>query len=387
MQVMSKRPFPLFTLGFRPFYLLAAFWSVVAMMEWLLELSGSGVRNIGSIPGIQWHAHEMIFGFAATVITGFALTAVQSWTGLDTPKGVTLMLLAVLWIAGRLGPLVSPYLAIVDILFLPTIAVVIGKLIVQRKMTRNLFLPLILSLLGLLNGLFYLSAYGRVNVDANTVLIASLFLIIMIEIMIGGRVIPSFTANAIAGLQQFKSKNLASITLVCSAGALLLSIFFAGNQITSMICFVAGCLQLMLQWGWRPLATVFKPMVWILHAAYAWIPLGFIFLGLSSLGILSVYIALHAFGIGATGGLIIGMITRTAMGHTGRQIKAGHIEKTCYALVQLTAIIWMIAHVTTGNWFHATISLAGVCWCLAFILYIYKYLPWLTKARFDGQAG
>jgi uncharacterized protein involved in response to NO len=387
MQVISKRYLPLFDLGFRPFYLLAAFWSVIAIMEWLLELSGSGVRNIGSIPGIQWHAHEMIFGFAATVIVGFALTAVQSWTGLDTPKGFSLMLLAVLWIAGRLGPLVSPNLAIVDVLFLPTIAVVIGKLIVQRKMTRNLFLPLILSLLGLLNGLFYLSAYGRMNIDANTVLMASLFLIVMIEIMIGGRVIPSFTANAIAGLHQFKSKNLANITLICSASAFLLYIFSSSNYLTSIICFLAGCLQLILQWGWRPLATVSKPMVWVLHAAYGWMSLGFIFLGLSSLGILSVYIALHAFGIGATGGLIIGMITRTAMGHTGRKINAGYIEKTCYILVQLTAIIWMIAHVTTGVWFHATIGLAGVCWCLTFILYIFKYLPWLTRARFDEQAG
>jgi uncharacterized protein involved in response to NO len=254
-------------------------------------------------------------------------------------------------------------------------------------MTRNLFLPLILSLLGLLNGLFYLSAYGQMSVDANTVLMASLFLIVMIEIMIGGRVIPSFTANAIAGLHQFKSKNLASITLVCSASAFLLYIFSFGNYLTSIICLLAGCLQLLLQWGWRPLATVSKPMVWVLQAAYAWISLGFIFLGLSSLGILSVYIALHAFGIGATGGLIIGMITRTAMGHTGRKIHAGYIEKTCYVLVQLTAIIWMIAHVTTGAWFHATIGLAGVCWCLTFILYIFKYLPWLTRARFDGQAG
>ena len=387
MKAISKRSIPLFALGFRPFYLLAAFWSVVAIMEWLMEISGSGIRDVGSIPGVQWHAHEMIFGFAATVIAGFALTAVRSWTGLDTPKGFTLMLLVVLWIAGRLGPLLSPYLAIFDVLFLPTIAIVIGKLIVQRKMARNLFLPLILSALGLFNGLFYLSAYGRMNVDANTILMASLFLIVMIEIMIGGRVIPSFTANAIAGLHQFKSKKLAAITLVCSAAAFLLWIFSVGNYLTSIVCFLAGCLQLLLQWGWRPLATVSKPMVWVLHAAYAWIPLGFIFLGLSSLGILSAYIALHAFGIGATGGLIIGMITRTAMGHTGRQINAGSIEKTCYTLVQFTAIIWMIAHLTTGIWFHATIGLAGVCWCLAFILYIYKYLPWLTRARFDGQAG
>ena len=162
---------PLFALGFRPFYLLAAFWSVVAILEWLMELSGSGLRGVGSIPGIQWHAHEMIFGFATTVIVGFALTAVRSWTGLDTPKGYSLMLLVILWIAGRLGPLLTPYFAIIDILFLPTIALVIGKLILQRNMARNLFLPLILSALGVLNGLFYMSAYGHINIDANDPLI------------------------------------------------------------------------------------------------------------------------------------------------------------------------------------------------------------------------
>ena len=352
-----------------------------------MELSGSGLRNIGSIPGIQWHAHEMIFGFAATVITGFALTAVRSWTGLDTPTGAALMLLVVLWFAGRLGPLLSPYLAILDVLFLPTIAIVIGKLITQRKMTRNLFLPFILSVLGMLNGLFYLTAYGRINIDANSILIVSLFLIVMIEIMIGGRVIPSFTANAIVGLHQFRNKHFSTWVLICSASAFLLWIFARDSWITALVCILAGLLQLLLQWGWRPLATISKPIVWILHAAYLWIPLGFIFLGLSSLGLLSIYVALHAFGIGATGGLIIGMITRTAMGHTGRQLRAGMIETTCYGLVQVTAIIWMLAHLTTGVWFQITIGLAGVCWCLAFGLYIYKYLPWLIKPRLDGQAG
>ena len=172
---MTKKTIPLFALGFRPFYLLAAFWSVVAILEWLMELSGSGLRGVGSIPGIQWHAHEMIFGFAATVIAGFALTAVRSWTGLETPKGGSLMLLAILWIAGRLGTLFSPCFAIIDVLFLPTIAMVIGKLILQKNMVRNLFLPLILSALGMLNGLFYMSAYGHINVDANSLLISSLF--------------------------------------------------------------------------------------------------------------------------------------------------------------------------------------------------------------------
>lgn len=385
--MLHKKTMPLFALGFRPFYLLAAFWSVVAILEWLMELSGSGIRAIGSIPGIQWHAHEMIFGFAGTVIAGFALTAVRSWTGLDTPKGSSLMLLSILWVAGRLGPLLSPYMAIFDVLFLLAIAVAVGKLILQRKMVRNLFLPFILSLLCLLNGLFYMSAYGFMNIDANLILTLALFLIVMIEIMIGGRVIPSFTANAILGLKQFRNQSFGTLVLILSVSSFLLWAFFPTSFFTAIICILTGVLQLILLLGWKPLATRSKPILWVLHAAYFWIPLGFLFLGFSSLGWLSIYIALHAFGIGATGGLIIGMITRTAMGHTGRPLKAESIEAICYVLVQATAMIWMLAHFMGGLWFHSTIVLAGICWCLAFVLYIYKYLPWLSKPRLDGQSG
>jgi uncharacterized protein involved in response to NO len=380
---MTKRTTPLFSLGFRPLYLLAAFWSVVAILEWLMELSGSGLREVGSINGIQWHAHEMIFGFATTVIAGFALTAVRSWTGLETPKGVPLALLVILWITGRLGPLFSPYFAIIDVLFLPTIAIVIGKLILQKNMARNLFLPLVLSALGVLNGLFYMSVYGHVNIDTDSLLISSLFLIVMIEIMIGGRVIPSFTTNAIFGLKQFRNKLLSSVVLVLSVASFLLWTFFPASIITTFICIMTGMLQLVLLFGWRPFSTISKPIVWVLHIAYFWIPIGFLFLGLSSLGLISIYIALHAFGIGATGGLIIGMITRTAMGHTGRLILAGSVDVVCYALVQVTALIWMIAHLISDVWFHSTIGLASICWCLAFILYIYRYFPWLTMPSLD----
>ena len=177
---MSKKTMPLFALGFRPFYLLAALWSVIAVAEWLCELSGYSFRGSSAIPGIQWHAHEMIFGFAATVVAGFALTAVRAWTGLDTPTGKSLMLLVLLWIAGRVGPLLSPYLAVVDVLFLPAIAIAIGRLILHQRMYRNLFLPFILSVLGVLNAVFYLSANNRIQIDANKVLIISLFLIVMI---------------------------------------------------------------------------------------------------------------------------------------------------------------------------------------------------------------
>ena len=384
---MSKKTMPLFALGFRPFYLLAALWSVIAVVEWLCELSGYSFRGNSEIPGIQWHAHEMIFGFAATVVAGFALTAVRAWTGLDTPTGKSLMLLVLLWIAGRVGPLLSPYLAVVDVLFLPAIAIAIGRLILHQRMYRNLFLPFILSVLGVLNAVFYLSANNRIQIDANKVLIISLFLIVMIEIMIGGRVIPSFTANAFFGIKQIRNKNLATLVLACCGASFLLWIFFPTNYLTAIVCLFTGLIQLKMLWGWNPLATVSKPIVLVLHAAYLWIPLGFILLGLSALGFVTIYIPVHAFGIGATAGLIIGMITRTAMGHTGRPLIAGVIETLAYTLVQATAIFWMLAHAFSGTWFHSALGWAGICWCTAFILYLFKYFPWLTKPRLDGQPG
>jgi len=384
---MSKKELSIFALGFRPFYLLAALWSVIAIIEWLFELNGYSFRGNTQIPGIQWHAHEMIFGFAATVVAGFALTAVKAWTGLETPTGTSLMLLVLLWIGGRIGPLLSPYLAIVDVLFLPAIAIAIGRLILLQRMYRNLFLPFILSFLGILNAVFYLSVFDRIDIDANQVLIISLFLIVMIEIMIGGRVIPGFTANAFFGLKQVRNKSLATLVMACCSASFVLWVFVPNSYITAILCLFTGTIQLILLWGWRPFATFSKPIVLVLHAAYFWIPIGFILLGLSALGYISIYIPVHAFGIGATAGLIIGMITRTALGHTGRQLVAGTIENLSYALVQATVIFWILAHLLSGTWFHALIGWAGICWCTAFILYLYKYFPWLTKPRIDGRPG
>jgi uncharacterized protein involved in response to NO len=254
-------------------------------------------------------------------------------------------------------------------------------------MYRNLFLPFILSVLGVLNAAFYLAANGRIQIDANKVLIISLFLIIMIEIMIGGRVIPSFTANAFFGLKQMRNKNFATLVLASCGSSFLLWLFFPTSHVTAVMCIFTGIIQFLLLWGWRPLAAVSKPIVFVLHAAYFWIPLGFILLGLSALGYVTIYIPVHAFGIGATAGLIIGMITRTAMGHTGRQLAAGTIEVLAYSLVQATAIFWMLAHFLRGTWFHSALGWAGVCWCTAFLLYLYKYIPWLTAPRVDGQPG
>ena len=384
---MSDKKFALFALGFRPFYILAAFWSIFTIAEWLLELQGIGIRRTNFIMGMQWHAHEMIFGFAATVVTGFALTAVRAWTGLDTPKGTPLLLLTLLWLAGRIGVLTGSSLIMLDIIFLPVVAVITGRLLLKRKMYRNLFLPIILTTLGILNASFYLSALGFLNVDANTLLFASLYLIVMIEIMIGNRIIPSFTANAVIGLSQFRNATLTKLAIMSSALTFLCILTGVHWIISSIACFVTAILHGVLLWGWRPLATRGKPILWILHVSYGWMPVGFLLLGLSRLGMMTIYPALHVFGIGVTGGLIISMITRTALGHTGRPLKAGSIELASYLCIQGALIIWLLSGMGNNSWFYPLLVIAGTLWCATFGLYLYKYIPLLIRPRPDGKPG
>ncbi len=384
---MSDKKIAVLALGFRPFYLLASCWAMFTIFEWLLELQGIGMRGFNWLPGMQWHAHEMIFGFATTVITGFALTAVRAWTGLDTPKRLSLFALVILWATARFGAFTGSIFIIVDICFLPIIAIVIGRLILRAKMYRNLFLPLILIILSCLNACFYLSTLGYLKLDVNYIIFASLYLIIMIEIMIGNRIIPSFTANAIPGLKQNRNQSLTKATIIGSALTFFLQIVSSYGPINAIACFIVAGLHLVLLWGWRPLATTGKPIVWILHISYAWIPVGFLLLGISQLGLITIYPALHVFGIGATGGLIIAMITRTALGHTGRPLLAGPTEITAYFGMQAVLLIWLLANSRHGIWFYPLMVITGLIWISIFTLYIIKYFPLLTQPRPDGKAG
>ena len=384
---MRGQKITVLALGFRPFYLLASLWAIFTIFEWLLELQNIGIRSLDGIPGMVWHAHEMIFGFAATVITGFALTAVRAWTGLNTPKGWSLLLLVALWAIARLGAFTGSIFIFVDIFYLPMIAIVIGRLIIKAQMYRNLFLPFILIILGCLNALYYLILFGYLKLDVNQILFAALYMIIMIEIMISNRIIPSFTANAIAGLKQNRNQSLTKLTILGSALTFLLQILSPIVLLNAIACFLIASLHLILLWGWRPLATKGKPLLWIMHLSYSWISVGFFLLGLADLGLINIYPALHVFGIGATGGLIIAMITRTALGHTGRPLVAGLIEAACYIGIQATLFFWLLGNSNLYNSFYPFLVIAGLCWVSVFALYLIKYLPLLMTPRPDGKVG
>jgi len=325
---------PLLRLGFRPFYLGAAAFAAVAIPLWVAVVLGQ-VTLPTTMPPLLWHAHEMLFGFAAAVIVGFLLTAGRAWTGLSTPHGASLAALALLWFAARVAALVAPYpvYAALDVLLLPLVAGLLSAVLLRARNHRNLPLPGILLLLATANAIFHLASLRVIDVAPMGALHAGLAAIVMIECLIGGRVIPSFTLSATPGLKSRVQPNLELSTLICTALGLASWVFAPLGRLTAILLGGAALLQLSRLWTWQSFATRDRPILWVLHVAYAWIPIGLALLALSALGILGASAGVHALAVGATGGLVIGMITRTARGHTGRPLQVSRPEVAAYALV------------------------------------------------------
>jgi uncharacterized protein involved in response to NO len=377
---------PLLRLGFRPFYLGAAAFAAVAVPLWVMVLLGSVQPSMHMLP-LLWHAHEMLFGFAAAVIIGFLLTAGKAWTGFATPRGRTLGALALLWASARVAPFFAPYpvYAALDMLLLPIVAVVLAGVLQRAGNTRNLPLPMLLLLLAGANGLFHLASLGLLDVSPLAALHAGLALVVMIETVMAGRVIPAFTASATAGLKLQPRPGLERLTLAMTAIALVCWVLVPAGVLSAGALALAAALHLARQWSWQPGVTRGRPILWVLHLAYAWIPVGLALLGLAELGIVGVSAGIHALAVGATGGLIIAMITRTARGHTGRPLRLSRIEIAACLLVLAAAILRSLVPLATTS--HVALVAAAVAWSGAFVLYLWVYAPWLTSARLDGKDG
>jgi uncharacterized protein involved in response to NO len=331
----------------------------------------------------------MLFGFAAAVIVGFLLTAGKTWTGLPTPRGAALGALAGLWLAARLAAIAAPYAvyAALDVALLPIIGILYGTLLLRADNKRNLPMAGILLALGLANLCFHLAALGVVQISPLSPLHAALGLIIVIETVMAGRVVPNFTANATPGLRIVPRPALGWTALGFTAAALLLWVFAPPTMIGAAAFVVAGALQLARQAGWQPWVTRDRPILWILHLSYAWIGVGFVLLGLAQAGWVAESLGVHALAVGATGGLIIGMITRTARGHTGRPLNVGRAEVLAYGLVMAAAVLRVLVPLVAPQWVVGAVAGAALAWSAAFAIYVVLYAPWLAATRVDGKDG
>lgn len=380
---------PLWRLGFRPFYLATALFAAAAIPLWIASLYGLTATAWPALRvGPLWHMHEMVFGMASAVIIGFLYTAGRNWTGLWTPTGARLAALAALWVAGRIAMLCAPpgVAALVDWLFVPAAAWPLATVLRQSGNLRNYFLVGLLALMALANGAFHAGAGRWLALDPVHAIQCAVLVVAVMEAAIGTRVIPMFTRNGVPGCQPAVSVPLdrASLALLAlSAAAWALR---APAWVTAPLALAAGLLVLLRVLRWQPLRTLRHPLVWILHLSYAWIGVGMLLLAAACIGLAGTSAAFHALAVGAMAGLVVGMMTRTTLGHTGRMLRAGRAETAMFALIQLGALARVAAALWTGAATPLLLASAA-CWSVAFAMYALVYAPYLASARIDGKEG
>ena len=228
---------------------------------------------------------------------------------------------------------------------------------------------------------------GWITLAPTSAIQAAILIIVIVESVIGARVIPGFTANAVAGVKPIVHVRRDRVSLGLTIAASLAWVLGMPASAIAALALAAACAQTLRLAGWQSHRTLHQPLLWILHLSYAWIPFGFVLIALSALQVVSVSSAFHALTVGSMGGLIIGMMTRTALGHTGRPLKAGWREVAMYLLIQLGAIARVCAALGPVSLRDSELFIAALCWTTAFLLYVMVYGPYLLSPRLDGQEG
>ena len=385
---MAQQPpgFALWQLGFRPFYLLASVFSALSIGLWALQFAGWLGQPY--LAGPVWHAHEMLFGSTLAVVVGFLFTAGRTWSGQPTPTGLALMALAALWVAGRVLVL-TPFgwaAAAVNVAFPLAAAVGLAIPFIAARNQRNYFFVGILVLMAVAVFAIHLAQLGVTQLPGWIGIQVGLDAVLFVMAVMGGRVIPMFT-NSIAGAKATKRAWLEKVVLGSTLALLLADgLGLRGLLLTLLTGFCAAAH--FARWTlWQPWKTLRTPLVWVLHVAYFWIAVHLLLRAVAELGGVTASSATHALTVGAIGGLTIGMMTRTALGHTGRLLKASRLDVTCYLLVLGAALVRVLVPLLVPAQTINAVLVSAALWSAGFALYALTYWPVLTRARLDGKPG
>jgi uncharacterized protein involved in response to NO len=383
----ARPRYALWALGFRPFYLLASVYAALSVPLWTLQFSG--LLPGAYLQGPAWHAHEMLFGFALAVIVGFLFTAGRNWTGQPTPTGATLAALAGLWVAARVLVL-TPYAtaaALANVAFPLAAAVALAIPFVRARNRRNYFFVGLLVLMAVAAGGVHAAHAGRLDLPAWAGVRLGLDVVLFIVAVMAGRVIPMFTNNGVPGAAATRDPRVerAALGLVLALAAADV----AGLRGASL-ALIAGlaCLAHAVRWTrWQPWKTHAVPLVWVLHLAYLWVPVHLGLRAAAEVGAVPGSLATHALTVGAIGGLVMGMMTRTARGHTARPLRADRADIACYALVLSAGVVRVGVPLVVPALTLPAIQTSALLWSAGFALYALRYGPVLTRARLDGKPG
>ncbi|MGD9536138.1 MAG: NnrS family protein [Alphaproteobacteria bacterium] len=391
-------PFPasLFAYGFRPFFLLAGAYAFLLIALWLAEFL-TGFWPFDPPPLEALHVHELFYGFVAAAIAGFLLTAVPGWTNGHVMRGMRLAGLVALWALGRAAVLAAAALpgalvAALDLAFLAALLGLTAPVLIRAKRPRNLPILALLAALIAANLLFHLSWLGVVpdGVSIGTIIVIDVVLFLVA--MIAGRIIPAFTLNALrrrgtpVEIRPWPRFEIA----VLAATALILPFDLAplGAWPVGIVAAVAALLHALRLARWYGHRTWPEPIVLILHIAYAWIPVGLALKALWLLGGVGMpSTPVHALTAGAFAGMIMAVMTRASLGHTGRPLVAPPLIAASYAFVTLAALVRVFVPLADGAMLEPAVIASAGLWLVAFALFLVVFAPILCRPRPDGRPG
>jgi uncharacterized protein involved in response to NO len=388
--------FVLFRYGFRPFFLLAGLWAVVPMLALFGSLVAGG-WPAGALPLYRWHAHELIFGYAAAAIAGFLLTAVPSWTGARPVSGAALVALVALWAADRV--IVSPLIAVpvaaalpLGVAFFPALAGALAVPLLRAGALRNMPFLLFLSLLFAADLLLHARYHGLIDAVPFDALRLALNVVLLLVVIVGGRIIPAFSHNALrqAGrpAQTAAPPWLNGLAIGTVAAILMVDLVAQDSALSGVLAALGALLLLGRLSHWQGHRTLDMPLVWVLHLGYGWLVVGLMLKAVWLL--LASHWAvnwLHALNVGAFGTMILGVMTRAALGHTGRALVPARIIALAYVLVSIAALARVWGPLAVPVYARQITLCALGIWVAAYAIYLFVYFPILLRPRLDGKPG
>lgn len=377
--------------GFRPFFLCAGLFSILSMLLWMLIYLNQFQLPLDRIPGYQWHAHEMIYGYSLAVIAGFLLTAVQNWTGVQTIQGKPLLILAGLWLAARLALLSGNILAaaLFDLLFILSLSAAVIHPVIQVKQWKQIAVIAKLLSLFVCNLLFYLGALGSIENGLYWGIYGGLYLVVGLILMMGRRVVPFFIERGVdQPVQLFNSQWLDGISLV-SFLAFFVSIMVIPDQAfpayMALVLFVVNAIRLL---GWHTPGIWKKPLLWSLYLALWFVCLGFLLLAGHYFFGITEFAAIHAFAYGGIGSITLSMMSRVALGHSGRDIsKLPAWMMFAFGIMVLGTLTRVACPLLFPDYYVGWIILSQIFWMIAFLIFTWQFTPILIKPRVDGNPG
>jgi uncharacterized protein involved in response to NO len=391
----NRDPIALLQLGFRPFFISASLFSVISVLLWFLAYQfGEGVFRPVGLSTLQWHAHEMIYGYTLAVIAGFLLTAVRNWTGQQTLRGLPLMFLTLSWLLARIMPFIdhptSIYaMATLDILFTTWLCIALFIPLFKAKQWLQLGLWSKIVLLLVAHIFFYLGVFGLLQQGMRWGLYGGLYLIISLILLMGRRVIPFFIEKGISPsirLMNRKWVDLSSLTLMVVF--LILEVFLPYSRSAAVVSALLCALHAIRLYDWHHSEIWGKPLLWILYMAYVWIVIGFALRALMPALSLPPLLILHAFAVGGIGSITLGMMARVALGHTGRTVfDPPSILPWIFFLVLCSAISRVLLPLILPNLYPIAVGMSQILWIGGFALFCWVYIPMLLQPRIDGRTG